>query len=144
MSKLQQVAALPVRLTKNGKIEVLLITSRETRRWVIPKGWPSKTLSDHRMAAREAEEEAGVVGKVGAKPIGLYNYVKRLPGESVDVEVSVYLLLVRRQMSRWPERKQRKREWFAIKEAARRVDEPELRNLIAGLKQKNSAALKQG
>jgi 8-oxo-dGTP pyrophosphatase MutT (NUDIX family) len=66
----RQVAALSIRITDDGEINVLLVSSRETRRWVIPKGWPSKKISDAKAAAREAREEAGVTGKVYRKPVG--------------------------------------------------------------------------
>jgi 8-oxo-dGTP pyrophosphatase MutT (NUDIX family) len=74
----RQIAALPFRRTTAGEIEILLITSRETGRFIIPKGWPMKRLSDPDAAAREAYEEAGVVGKVQRKPICDYLYWKRL------------------------------------------------------------------
>ena len=73
-----QFAALPWRLGAEGAVEVLLITSRETRRWVIPKGWPIKGRSSAKSAAREAFEEAGVVGKIGKAPIGVFAYDKAL------------------------------------------------------------------
>ena len=70
-----QVAALPFRI-KDGKIEVLLVTSRETKRWLIPKGWPMKGKKPHKAAAQEAEEEAGVKGEIKNKPLGSYDYWK--------------------------------------------------------------------
>ena len=68
---LAQVAALPVK-GKPGKYRVLLVTSRETRRWIIPKGWPMKGRKDHEAAAQEALEEAGVTGHVHKHPMGAY------------------------------------------------------------------------
>src|SRR3974390_952808 len=70
----RQVAALPLRRTKSGALEVLLVTSRGTGRWIIPKGWPSKRLRDRKAAAREAREEAGVKGKILPKARGLISW----------------------------------------------------------------------
>jgi 8-oxo-dGTP pyrophosphatase MutT (NUDIX family) len=67
-----------LRRSKNSALEVLLITSRDTGRWIVPKGWPSKGLKDHKMAAREAEEEAGAVGDITSDPAGSFVYLKRL------------------------------------------------------------------
>lgn len=128
-----QVAALPVRPTPEG-IEVLLITSRETRRWLIPKGWPMKGRKDYQAAAREALEEAGVEGKVRKQPIGAYTYQKRLTDRVEPCRVMVYLLQVEKELSRWPEWDQRKREWFTQAEAAERVSEPKLATMILALR----------
>lgn len=129
----KQIAALPVRKGEDGSLEVLLVTSRETGRWVIPKGWPSKRLKDRDAAAREAREEAGVTGKINSKPIGAYRYRKMEPEGSRLLDVTVYLLKVEREKKRWPEQKQRQRNWFKLEVAARRVREPALRELIRGL-----------
>ena len=126
----RQVAALPVRQMKNGVVEVLLVTSRETGRWVIPKGWTSKRLKDFEAAAREAKEEAGVEGRITTRAIGQYRYVKRESGHERPIKVAVYLLAVKRQSKRWPEKRERLRVWFSAAEAAARVDEPELSRLI--------------
>src|SRR5215472_4636182 len=94
-----QFAALPFRIAADGRLRVMLITSRETHRWVIPKGWPMHGRKPRDVAAREAFEEAGVVGRViGKKPVGRYHYSKQLPShDSVLCEVQVFLLLVERQ-----------------------------------------------
>jgi 8-oxo-dGTP pyrophosphatase MutT (NUDIX family) len=124
-----QYAALPYRLGE--QIEILLVTSRETQRWVIPKGWPMKGRKPHAAAAREALEEAGVVGKIGKTPIGAYRYVKRLKnGAPLVCSVDVYALNVERQRKRWPEQHQRTAHWFTVAEAAAAVHEPELQDLI--------------
>src|SRR5437868_11388014 len=103
---LRQVAALPFR-HQDGRAEVLLVTSRETRRWVIPKGWPMKGRKPHASAAREALEEAGLIGKVGKTPIGTYRYDKRLKGgEATPCAVEVFPLEVKSQRKHWPEQKQ--------------------------------------
>ncbi len=124
-----QYAALPYRLGKG--LEILLITSRETGRWVIPKGWPMKGRKPHAVAAREAMEEAGVRGKVGKTALGAYPYAKRLAnGAALDCTVEVYPLAVGRQMKQWPEQAERTLGWFSPVDAARVVDEPRLASLI--------------
>jgi 8-oxo-dGTP pyrophosphatase MutT (NUDIX family) len=129
----KQVAALPLRKTKNGGLEVLLVTSRGTGRWVVPKGWPSKRLGDCKAAAREARQEAGVRGKVARKAVGSYRYAKPELGDSSDIDVSVFLLTVMKQYKRWPEMHQRKRAWFGVLDAAAKIMEPELASLIGRL-----------
>jgi len=124
-----QYAALPYRM-RDG-LEVLLVTSRESGRWVLPKGWPMKGKKAHSAAAREALEEAGIRGKVGKRSVGAYSYGKRLSnGAVLSCRVEVYPMAVQRQMKRWPERDQRSRKWFSPSEAAHQVDEPELADLI--------------
>jgi hypothetical protein len=90
-----QYGALPYRFSQNSALEILLVTTRGTRRWIIPKGWPIKGLRPPKSAAREAFEEAGVRGKIGAKPVGLFTYDKVLDeaGVSRTCEVKVYPLL---------------------------------------------------
>jgi 8-oxo-dGTP pyrophosphatase MutT (NUDIX family) len=129
----RQVAAIPFRRGESGKLEVLLVTSRETRRWVIPKGWPWPDYDDHKAAAEEAREEAGVTGKVQPNSIGKYTYVKQLEQGSVRVDVSVYLLEVEKEKKDWPERKERKREWLSPAKAAARVNERALKAIIRRL-----------
>jgi 8-oxo-dGTP pyrophosphatase MutT (NUDIX family) len=98
-----QYGALPYRMSNGHRAEFMLVTSRETRRWIIPKGWPKKGKSPHRSAAREAFEEAGVLGAVGRQPIGSFSYEKRLKnGASVECEVHVFPLEVKRQRKEWP------------------------------------------
>jgi 8-oxo-dGTP pyrophosphatase MutT (NUDIX family) len=124
-----QFAALPWR--QGEELEILLVTSRESRRWVIPKGWPIKGRKPHLAAAREALEEAGVTGRVTKKPRGSYGYVKRLKnGAPLECRVQVFPLKVERQRKRWPEQHERSAQWFAASEAAAAVDEPELKALI--------------
>ncbi len=117
-----------------GHIEVLLITSRDTGRWVIPKGWPIDGLDLAASAEREAWEEAGVRGHLLADPIGLYGYDKALgPTASVPCAVSVYALRVAELAPKFPERKQRRRKWFSAAKASRKVAEPDLRALFQSL-----------
>ncbi len=127
-----QYGALPFR-TFEGRLEILLATSRETRRWIIPKGWPMRWTSPHRAAAREAFEEAGIKGEIGRTPIGSYDYEKRLrDGAVVLCRVEVFPLQVAQERRRWPEYRQRERAWFLPEDAAAAVREPELAALIRG------------
>jgi 8-oxo-dGTP pyrophosphatase MutT (NUDIX family) len=125
-----QVGALPYRTDAEGHPEILLITSRETRRWVIPKGWPMKELRDDLAAAQEAFEEAGVMGEVGGSAVGAYLYLKRRRNRSDLCKVHVYPLEVYEEFDDWPERRQRERTWFSPDEAADRVDEPGLSEIL--------------
>jgi 8-oxo-dGTP pyrophosphatase MutT (NUDIX family) len=126
----RQLAALPWRRL-DGHLQILVITSRETRRWVIPKGWPMAGRTDAEAAAQEAFEEAGLRGVIAAAPIGSFPYLKQVKGaEARPCEVAVYPLEVTEELAAWPEAGQRLREWVAPGEAAARVDEPELRRLI--------------
>jgi 8-oxo-dGTP pyrophosphatase MutT (NUDIX family) len=125
-----QVAALPWR-RRGGAIEILLITSRETRRWVIPKGWPMTNLIDSNAAKREAYEEAGVDGRVQRHSIGRYSYRKRsADGSSRACVVTVYALNVVRQYRAWPERHERRRAWVRPTEAEKLIEEAKLRQII--------------
>jgi 8-oxo-dGTP pyrophosphatase MutT (NUDIX family) len=127
-----QFAALPWRRNAAGEIELLLITSRETRRWVIPKGWPIKGMKSAKSAAQEAFEEAGVQGKAGKRPVGSYAYDKRLRnGRLQRVRVAVFALAVESEAPAYPELGQREKRWLSPAEAARLVDEPELMVLLA-------------
>jgi 8-oxo-dGTP pyrophosphatase MutT (NUDIX family) len=136
----QQVGALCVRRADDGSQQVLLITSRGSGRWVIPKGWPAKRLKDHQSASREAEQEAGVSGKVKSKPIGNYTYPKVDGSSAQSLRVAVFLLSVHRERRRWPERNERTRAWFPVHKAAKEVSEPELRTLIRGVGQQRAAS----
>jgi 8-oxo-dGTP pyrophosphatase MutT (NUDIX family) len=130
-----QCAALPYRRLANAALEVMLITSRDTGRWVIPKGWQDEGLGPQDSAEREAREEGGLVGRVGDHPIGHYRYRKRLSdGSSVACSVEVFPLEVKRQLKSWPERKERETRWFMLREAAAAVREPELAAMIRGLR----------
>ena len=128
----RQVAALPFRWTGSGAVQILLITSRETGRFLIPKGWPMKRLSDPDAAAREAYEEAGVVGKIQNQPIGDYVYWKRLESRFELLKVAVYPLEVHKQRGDWPEKGVRQCRWLSCADAAALVDEP---GLVALLRQ---------
>ncbi len=126
-----QYAALPYRQSRGGAPQIMLVTSIRSKRWIIPKGWPMKRKRPHAAAAREALEEAGVVGRVGKKPLGTYSYRKRLKGGgSVVCEVKVFPLKVSGQRKRWREAGKREVKWFSPARAARLVGEPLLRAMI--------------
>lgn len=133
----EQVAAICTRV-RHGKREVLLITSRETGRWVIPKGWPMKGLSDADAAAVEAWEEAGIAeAKHDKKPVGYYKYRKKLDdGTLIPVKVAVFRLKVQDTSKSYPENKQRRRKWVSPKNAAAMVREPGLKKLLGEIKKK--------
>jgi 8-oxo-dGTP pyrophosphatase MutT (NUDIX family) len=126
----KQIAALPLR--KKGKVvEILLISSRETKRWIIPKGWPMQGRTDDQAAQQEAFEEAGVEGRMGTTPIGSFAYTKRKKsGKLQPCDVTVYALTVEKLLRQWPEKAERKRRWFKAKEAAELVTEEGLRAII--------------
>jgi 8-oxo-dGTP pyrophosphatase MutT (NUDIX family) len=109
----------------------MLVTSRETGRWIIPKGWPKKRTAPYASAAREALEEAGVVGEIGRDPIGSYSYKKRLKsGAVVACEVHVFPLEVKNQQKKWLEKGEREFHWFSSTDAANAVQEPVLSDII--------------
>jgi 8-oxo-dGTP pyrophosphatase MutT (NUDIX family) len=131
MKARKQVGALCVSSPDGGPLKVLLVTSRDTGRWIIPKGWPMKRMKDHLAAAEEAYEEAGVAGKVARKPWGVFSYMRPDGDEGPQLlDVTVFLLLVDREKKSWPEANERRRAWFTVESAARRVAEPGLRRLI--------------
>ena len=112
------------------------MTSRETCRWVIPKGWPVEGLPPTDGAAREAWEEAGVQGAIGAECLGVYSYDKVLDragqAQAVPCVVAVYPMQVTTLRKDFPEASERRTKWFTPEKAARKVLEPELAALIAG------------
>ena len=130
----KQIAALPMRWKKDGPFQVLMVTSRETKRWIMPKGW---TMDGHKpwaAAEIEALEEAGAVGYIGEEVIGTYTYRKKLAdGSFLKCEVDVYPMVVEQLKRNWKERDQRKRRWFSAKGAAKRVSEPKLEKLLKSL-----------
>ena len=125
-----QVAALPWRKAGDG-VEVMLITSRDTGRWVLPKGWPEKKEPFCDAAAREAGEEAGISGSVSTREAGRYFYAKSISsGEDIPSEVLVYPLEVDKVADKWKERRERTRRWVSPAEAASMIHEPDLGDLI--------------
>ncbi|MBB6125154.1 hypothetical protein FHS92_002911 [Sphingobium subterraneum] len=126
----------------DAPVSILLVTSRGTKRWVIPKGNLVKGLSPHASAAHEAEEEAGIIGSVCPTPLGSYPYRKVLrSGASRWMEVDVFPVLVTQELDQWEEQDQRERRWFPLAEAADAVDEPELRDLMRKFKAAEFTAL---
>ena len=137
-----QYGALPHRFTHHVGLEILLITTRQSKRWIIPKGWPIKGLQPARSAAREAFEEAGVRGRIGAKSVGFFVYDKILDenGVRVSCEVRVFPLLVRRQSKIWPEKEQRVVQWLSPDKALTLIEEPELKALVAAFAKRLAVA----
>ncbi|MEM5475331.1 NUDIX hydrolase [Pacificibacter sp. AS14] len=126
-----QSAALCYRTSKRGK-EVLLITSRERGRWILPKGWPINGLDGASTAAQEAWEEAGVKPlKIHKKSVGQFHYDKILNnGASAPVEANVYSIEVKKLADNYPEVDERTRGWMAPKVAAELVEEPGLKAIL--------------
>ncbi|TDL79669.1 NUDIX hydrolase [Palleronia sediminis] len=115
---------------KNDKVEVMLVTTRQTRRWVIPKGWPMDGKTPAQTAAIEAFEEAGVKGQSRETCIGLFTYLKEFEDNDLPVAVAVYPVKVTKILSDWPEKAERARRWLRPKKAAKLVCEPELAAIL--------------
>lgn len=131
----RQFAAIPTMLDPNGQPLVLLVTSRGSGRWIVPKGWPMANHTGRQVALQEAWEEAGITGVIpGKHPLGHFNYHKMLAGGGhICCRVEAFLMRVEREEAEWPEQAQRQRRWFTPREAAALVTEPELQQLIARL-----------
>lgn len=127
---LQQVAALPYRYRSNGKIDFLVITSRRTKRLIVPKGWQVDGKPDCVAAAIEAHEEAGVRGNIGDQPIGSFSYMKAFDDISLPVTASVFPLKVKKVKSRWKEDASRKRKWMSAAKAAALLSDRGLAQLV--------------
>ncbi|CUH40346.1 NUDIX domain protein [Jannaschia seosinensis] len=137
----EQIAALPLRWGDDDKVEVLMVTSRDTGRWVVPKGWTMKGIKPWAAAAIEAMEEAGVKGHIARQSFGSYSYDKRLDdGTRQPCIVHVYPMVVEREKDDWKERKERRRKWFPLRKAANLVAEPELSELLMSLSVKPKKA----
>lgn len=128
---IEQSGVIPYRI-QNGEIEVMLITSSTGKRWVIPKGLIEPDMTSPDSAAKEAWEEAGLLGKVDPESIGTYEYYK----SGYTCQVEVFLLKVQTVLENWPEASKRKRQWVNITKAIKRVNEPELKLIIADLPNK--------
>ena len=139
----QQSGVIPYRRRK-GRIEVLLVTTRQRQRWITPKGFIESSLSAAESAAKEAYEEAGIRGAVSSERLGTYSYTKLDADERplFPCRVAVYAMKVGKELDDWPERGQRKRRWVRLEKAAEKVEIPELGDLIralgANLKRKES------
>lgn len=125
-----QFAALCWR-QRDDKIEVLLITSRDSGRWVIPKGWPMQGKAPEQAAGIEALEEAGVRGVVSERSIGVFTYLKEMEDGALPVLVAVFPLAVSKVLADWPEKGERTRAWMTLKKAARTVSDPELARILS-------------
>lgn len=145
---IQQIAALPYRIdgdTLDAPVRVLLVTSRGTGRWVLPKGNIVRGLSPHASAAHEAEEEAGVLGLACPAPIGRYRYRKtRKSGASLMADVDVFPILVTEELEEWAEIAERERRWFSLAEAAEAVDEDDLKRIIRQFRASEANAAVRG
>lgn len=127
-----QAAALPYRRTSHG-VEILLVSSRDSGRWILPKGWPEGDEELSEAAEREAAEEAGVAGRVWSREAGCYYYGKAMrSGLQRRCEVHVYPLQVERLAKKWPEKKLRRRTWLDPRDAAALVEERDLARLLKG------------
>lgn len=124
----EQSAVIPYRI-QNGQIEVMVITSSTGKRWVIPKGLIEPDMTPQDSAAKEAWEEAGLLGKVFPDLLGTYEYHK----SGYTCQVEVFLLQVQTVLENWPEASCRKRQWVSIPKAIKRVNEPELKQILADL-----------
>ena len=122
-----QSAVIPYRKRK-GKLEILTITSRKSKRWIVPKGVVERDLTAADSAAKEAWEEAGVIGTVYRKPLGKYSYKKW----DDTCTVTVYAMVVESELKHWPE-EDRTREWVSVKQAVDRVREKEMKAMINAL-----------
>lgn len=128
-----QSAAIPFRVREAGQIELLLITSRTQGRWIVPKGRVAGDAPAHQSAAREAFEEAGVLGDVNSHPIGRYHEKKGIDGRSIDLVIPAFPLRVVEELETWPEMTVRKREWFTLNDAVKAIRNPGLRALLVQL-----------
>jgi len=128
--RVAQSAALPYRRSRY-RPEALLVTSRTTRRWVVPKGTIEARLAPAISAAAEAFEEAGVLGPVSAGCVGTYGYEKAVGTGIVYCSARVYPMVVTVELDDWPECHQRQRVWMSFDAAAHRVAEPGLRRILS-------------
>lgn len=129
----------------DAPVSILLVTSRDTKRWVIPKGNPILGLSPHAAAAHEAEEEAGVLGAACPAAIGSYKYRKtRKNGASLMLEVDVFPILVTTELEEWEEQEQRERRWFPLVEATNAVDEDGLKAVIRAFRASDVKTISTG
>jgi 8-oxo-dGTP pyrophosphatase MutT (NUDIX family) len=130
----QQYGVLPWRSRRGDAMKVLLITSRERGRWIVPKGWPAKGRAPFMSAALEAFEEAGIIGDIDPEPLTHFHYLKgHDDGSRERVRVTLFGMNVQGTLSHWRERGQRKRQWFKLDEAATRLDDRELARFVGTL-----------
>lgn len=137
-AQLKQFGVLPLIKGSDGLWRVILITSRDSGRWTIPKGNPMKGLKPHQAAAVEAEEEAGLIGEMSKDPIGEYEFFKRRADSFELANVTVYCLKVKRQLPDFKEKALRRVEAFMPEDAEDAVIEPGLKSLIRDATQKRN------
>jgi len=117
---------------KNDHVQVLLVTSRSRKRWILPKGWPQDGATPVESALTEAWEEAGVVGKAKPVCLGIYSYIKEISKDQrLPCVVAIFPVKVDKLKPQWPEQDQRRRKWMSLKEAAKAVDEKELSSIFS-------------
>ena len=128
----RQIAALVWRPCEAGEVEVLLITTRKSKRWSVPRGWPIDGLTSPETAAQEAWEEAGVRGEIETKPLGEFTYLKSMKsnGPTKRLSAMIYALRLSDLKDDYPEAGQRERKWCSPREAAELVREPELCDIL--------------
>lgn len=132
--ELQQVGVLPWRIGKGGEARVLLITSRRSGRWIVPKGRLMKGCPPRAAASREAFEEGGVIGVLSKTPVTTYRYMKCLDdGSHVACRVAVFGMNVRGTLIDWREKGQRQRRWFSFNAAAALLGDSELSAFVRTL-----------
>ncbi len=137
---LSQAGVIPYR-HEGDALQVLLITSRGTGRWLIPKGGIDKGLTPSEAAEREAYEEAGVKGDISDTPLGSFTYAKRLRhGGTIPANVEVYTMRVRKELKNWPERAERRLKWVPVAEAIRLVEEAGIAQLLLQFQQRHEHA----
>ncbi len=121
----EQSAVIPYRVGEAG-IEVLIITSRNKGKWIVPKGWIESDLDSHMSAKKEALEEAGVKGRVSAVSLGCYRH----GSSKSDPIVEVFLMRVQDELDEWPEQEERTRQWVSLERAYEHVEEEGLRSIL--------------
>jgi 8-oxo-dGTP pyrophosphatase MutT (NUDIX family) len=127
----RQYGVIALRVVRGDQIEVLLLTSRGTGRWVIPKGWRMRDRTPAETALREAYEEAGIKGLLwSARPVGSYRYVKNDERFTGEILVRVFVMVVQEQKKNWPEREERRTRWVTLRRAASLVAERDLAKLL--------------
>jgi 8-oxo-dGTP pyrophosphatase MutT (NUDIX family) len=126
-----QFGVLPFRRTEDG-LQIMLVTSRSSGRWILPKGWRAHGLAPHLSAAKEAFEEAGLRGATSERSIGVFRHLKT--GFRREVRVEIFPMEVTEQLDDWPERFQRRRQWFNVHQAALAVSNPSVRRVIGSFR----------
>lgn len=122
MNELKQVAVLPWRIQRHGEPKILLITSREQERWILPTGWPEEGSPPLATASREAFAKAGLIGDMSPVPVTTYRYVKSVDdGSKASCRVAVFGMKVRGTLIQWREKGKRQRQWFSPQAAADRI-----------------------